>query len=221
MLMRLLGAILALGLFTGTALAVPVNLLTNGSFEEDPGTPGLANGSNFGDNWDIWASLPGWNSANAAGIEVQTSGTVGLTPQDGRAYIELDTARNSVIEQYVDVAPGRYMLSFWYSPRVQGDTRTNIITYGIGSTLFGSVTGPAGPFQVGTWTQVVGYFDIDLPGQTLLRFSAEGTSDGFGGYLDNVVVAAVPLPAAGLLLLAALGVLRLLPSRRRQLAGTV
>lgn len=207
--------------------------VVNGSFEADAGVAldgqafsSLASG--FGSNsWSVFSSLPGWTTVSGAGIEIQTSNTLGtINPQDGQHYVELDSNNNSAMQQTINFAStGRYLLSFFFSPR-DGDAGSNIIDYSlvgaaspVVNLLAGSVTGPAsGPpaTAVGLWTQITAEFVVTQAGNYNLKFAASGTNNSLGGFVDNVSIAAVPLPAGGLLLIGALG--GLVALRRRMSA---
>ena len=195
---------LALGI-TGAAHAA---IVTNGSFEDAPGFPFNSEG------WGI-GSLPGWTNTEG-GIEVQTQLTLNLQPDDGLNYIELDGTRNYEISQLVSLLVGDYNLSFAYSPRQQ-DLGTNGIAFSVGSLLNSSVTGPnvLNMTSVGEWTLFTYRFTVANAGSYTLAFSGLPVSDSFGGLLDNVAIAAVPVPAAGLLLIGALGGLAVLRRRRK------
>jgi hypothetical protein len=209
------------------SLAQAATLVQNGDFEVDPapGSAGLRNGVLFGNlttsgpGWDIYSALPGWSATGGAGIEVQTDKAVGQTDAlFGEHYVELDSNNNSSMRQTVSLTAGRYLLSFWYSPRaLQGNAQaqTNGVSYAI-ANLAGNVTGPGGlnGTTVGNWTEITGFFDVGADSTYNLDFAAVGTSDSYGGFIDNVSVAAVPVPAAGLLLVGALGGLAALRRRR-------
>jgi hypothetical protein len=208
------------------ALAVPAGastIVVNGSFETGvPGdVAGSYNGNNYGampgfGGWDIWDDLNGWQSVDGApGIEAQTSGTLGFAAQDGDYYLELDTTSNSVMQQIVNLVAGAYKLSFWYAPRI-GDTSTDGIGYTLGRLAAGSVNASVGD-TVNGWSHIVAEFTVQTAGAYALTFAAEGRSDGLGGLIDNVSIdgiAAVPVPAAGFLLLGGLGALGALKRRR-------
>jgi hypothetical protein len=113
---------------------------------------------------------------------------------------------------------GRYVLSFYFSPR-DGNPSSNGIAYSIsGGLLSGSITGPgSGPpvTAVGSWTQILAEFIVTTAGSYNLVFAASPTDAGsVGGLIDNVSIAAVPVPAGGLLLLGALGGLAALRRRK-------
>lgn len=212
-------------------------IVVNGSFEQGTGT-GTANNTAFGNlgqpgssSWDIYkgTNVTGW-TAGTSGIEIQTdntlpgSGGANVNAQDGENYVELDTTRNSSMSQTVFLSGGTYILSFFYSPRVnttEVSPTTNAITAGLlgtGGPLFSLLAdGPSGSVPYGQWTEfnyqftaAQGYYD--------LFFRADGQSNSYGGLLDNVSITAVPVPAAGLLLLGAIGGLGLV-RRRKTAAG--
>ena len=216
-----LAALLA-GIASGSVVQA-ATIVQNGSFELSPGITGLK-GRSFNTlatsapGWDIFASLPGWTKLTGDGIEIQADAAVGQTDAlFGEHYVELDSNNNSSMRQTLSLDPGRYLLSFWYSPRaLEGrSSETNGIGYSV-ADLVGSVTGPGGALgtTVGTWTEITAKFFVKTAGSYNLDFKAEGKSDSFGGFVDNVSVAAVPVPAAGLLLIGALGGLALLRRRR-------
>ena len=219
-----IGAAAALVFGASAASAVTV---VNGSFEDGAGyvaTDGqlfetLATGTG-NSSWSVFTSLPGWTVVSGAGIEIQTAGTaVPVDPQDGQHHVELDSNNNSSILQSINfTSTGSYILSFWYSPR-DNNVGSNIIDYSLGSLLAGTVTGPSsGPpvTAVGIWTLIEVTFVVTQTGSYDLVFAADGTSNSLGGFIDNVSIAAIPVPAGGLLLLGALAGLAGL--RRRKTA---
>ncbi len=200
------------------ATATPI--LINGSFEETP----TVNGALFdslatpGDaSWAVFSTLPGWTAipTDGPGIEVQTDETLGsIDAQDGAHYVELDSTANATIRQTVFLAAGTYDLSFWYSPRLS-NANTNGMTYSIAG-LFGSLAGPGiNPVTaVGQWTQIVAQFVVGVSGNYDLDFAATTENDSYGALIDNAVISAVPVPAAGGLLLFGLGGLAALRRRK-------
>jgi hypothetical protein len=209
--------------------ATASTIVTNGSFESGvPGnTRGLSNNAFFGNlnstgpSWDRWKNLNGWRTVVGSGIEVQSNRTLStIDAQAGTKYVELDSTRNSGMAQTIALGIGSYMLSFWYSPRTS-DPKTNGIEFSLGNAL-GYLTGgyatagtPA-TAVVGRWTKIWRIFDVKTAGNYDLRFTATGLSDSYGGLLDSVDVAKVPLPAAGFGLMAALGGLAALRRRRQK-----
>lgn len=221
-------ALTLVALLASASIVSAATIVQNGSFENAPaaGTKGL-NGRLFSTlatsspGWDIFTSLPGWTRTGGAGIEIQADRAVGLTDAlFGEHYVELDSNNNSGMRQTLSLGVGRHLLSFWFSPRElrQNTTaETNGITYAIGN-LAGTVSGPGGlsGTAVGTWTEITGLFKVKTAGNHDLNFTAVGTSDSYGGFIDNVSVtpSPVPLPAAGLLLAAAIGGIAVLRRRK-------
>jgi hypothetical protein len=203
---------LSLATLAGSAQAATV---VNGSFERHPRVG----------NWAVFDTIPGWRTVDGNGIEIQTNRTLGqIDAQHGRSYVELDSHpndgnSNSTMRQSIAFDVGRYLLSFYYSPRTH-DAGSNGIAYSIGTDLMnllsGSITGPGRDTAVGQWTRVTGLFDVTKAGTYNLDFAATGRAETYGGLIDNVAISPVPVPAGGVLLLTALGGLAL--ARRRQRA---
>ncbi len=203
------------------AATIPI---TNFSFEGGTtGRPfGMVNGARFsqlnvsGPSWDVYSALRGWKTASGLGIEVQSDRTLSnIDAQDGDHYIELDGLGNSSISQKLNLSAGSYVLSFWYSPRTTLNI-TNTIGYSLGSIVSGQVTHGTGGASVGVWTEVRTTFTVLSGANYDLTFAALGTSDGIGGFIDNVTLETVPVPAAGLGLLTGLFLLGGLRSRQRR-----
>ena len=198
-------------LAAGTALAAPAvqaNLLLNGSFEQAPAGNGDTHGNSFASlpagtgnaSWDTWTSLPGWAAVQPNGaIEIQTKNTVGVTPQDGQYYVELDshpTARaNSSMTQKFNAGGGTGTLSYYYRPRTSTSGENGIRVY-LNDLLVSTADGPPAP-PFGVWTLIT-IANLALEdGANELRFEAFGTNATYGGFIDNVVL--TPIPGAALL----------------------
>jgi hypothetical protein len=156
------------------------------------------------------ASAGGWTGARG-GIEVQTNNVAGRA-FSGRNLVELDTNANSAM--WLDLAPGRYTVSYWYSPRPNVAAGSNIITLSAGDQLLDTVSGSGGPQT--KWVQRL--VDFRTRGDRL-TFAAAGRSDSFGGYLDDITIsrAAVPELATWAMLVIGFGMIGY-AARRRQRA---
>lgn len=162
-------------------LPAHANLLIDGGFEQ----PALRHGS-----YATLTSIPGW--IGAPNIEVQNH--VAGSPYEGNQFVELDTNANSSMSQDLTTIAGVvYKIHFAYSPRPGVSALSNGISASWNDSLFAMVALSGIGLNATAWT---GYdFTTVATGPTSrLMFSAFGTSDGLGGYLDDVRVTAVPEP---------------------------
>lgn len=98
-------------------------------------------------------------------------------------------------------------------------------TYELSYLLFGSLRGTTESVTIsmGSWSEVVSLASADILSVSGLRFTTSGGAlsfqnsggDNIGAVLSSVTLAAVPLPAGGLLLLGALGGIAVLRRRRK------
>lgn len=219
--------------------ASAATLVNNGSFEMDADLKGTTNKIEFSKliasdkGWDTYSALPGWTSVGRKStIEVHTDkGAREVDAQFGETYVELDGKSSQAIRQTLKLKLGSYELSFFFSPAKDAggdEDEKNANKQGIGysiADLSGTIRNEDG--TVGKWTEVTAIFDILQDGDYDLDFASSSSSDKYRGFIDNVAVnaiqsktpevAPVPVPAAGLLLVAALGGLALL---RRRLAAS-
>lgn len=176
------------------AASAHANILVNGSFEN----PGQGNGS-----WAIYSSIPGWAASNS-GVEVRNN--VAGTAYAGSNFVELDTFSNSWIEQSLSTTLNQtFKLKFAYSPRTGVSSTSNPIDVYWNGNLVGSYTGN-GSGGGNVWS-IKNLTLLGNGGVSTLRFAASGTSDGYGGSLDDVQLNAVPEPTSLALFAAALMVL--------------
>jgi hypothetical protein len=164
----------------------------------------------------VLPTVEGWTAVAGAGIEVQNN-AAGL-PYSQNNLVELDSHNNSTMERFI-ATPGTYLLSFYYSPRPNVPASSNGIDVMVGGTSIFNVTGAGAgntvwtPYQLFITTTVV---------NTSLRFSAIGTSNSLGGYLDDIrLVSAVPEPATWAMMLLGFGGIGFAMRRRRTTTGRV
>lgn len=160
-------------------------------------TPALAVSNFFTDfdsvsvtpgNYIIVPTLEGWTATSGPGIEIQNSAAG--APFSSPNLVELDSDRNSEMSRSIDA--GVYTLSYWFSPRPNQPAGTNGIRYTIDGVTTGSVTGIGGSNTA--WALQTVNFTAFAP--TMLRFSAIGTSDSLGGYVDSIRLVGAPVPEA-------------------------
>lgn len=192
-------------LLAAAALAIAAsgaqaNLVTNGSFEADLQGAG---------SWHIYPSLTGWTGI--PNIELRNN--VAGTAQDGVNFVELDGNFNSAMSQNIS-GNGLYELSFWYSARPHVAAGSNGLEFSFGSLSGSVLLGVAGG-AVNHWQHYTG--QVYLSGPTLLKFTAVGRSDSYGGSLDNISVTAVPEPETYAMLLAGLGLMGTIARRRKNI----
>jgi hypothetical protein len=110
-----------------------------------------------------------------------------------------------------------YTLSFWYSPRPGvADTSNGIDVYWNGSLLNYTTITATNTSSSTFWTEYTfSFYGTDLA-ETSLMFSAVGTSDSYGGYLDNVSLTASPVPEPATMLLFGVGLAGLAGTQLRR-----
>lgn len=200
------------GLAVTAGAASAASLVQNGSFEDVAGLAG--GGTNYG-SYGVYNTIPGWtrSAGSSSGIELQNNATLPTTDaQDGNWYVELDSFSNSSMYQDINFTKaGRYVLSFFYAPRtsIAGD---NGIDFDMGGLVWGAIDDvfPA------SWREVRRGFDVATAGTLRLTFRATGLNTSYGGFVDNVSVAPVPLPASALLLMGGVAGLGGVAARRRR-----
>jgi hypothetical protein len=174
-----------LALFAGLASNASADIVTNGGFDD----PVIPSGT-----FSYLPSIPGRTLASGPAIEIQNH--VAGTPFAGQQFVELDSSANSSMYQDLTTVAGQaYTLSFAYSPRPGVAESSN----GIDVQWNGSDLGIIKQTGIGHADTVWGVRTFSLVATsslTRLQFSAVGTSDSFGGYIDAVSVNAVPEPSS-------------------------
>jgi hypothetical protein len=198
-------SILVLLLAIGNAHA---NLIVDGSFEDAK----VASGT-----YKTLYSLSGW-VVGSNGIELRDN--LAGTAESGANFAELDTTANSWISQTVSTVVGQaYELTFYAAARsgVAASSSGILATISSGKTSASQAVVLDGMSSIVTWTKYTLDF-IAAASTTTVRFAATGTSDSYGGSLDNVALVPVPEPSDWSMLLAGLGLLGWV-SRRKAPSG--
>ncbi len=176
----------------GTASA---NVVFYDNFDSYNGGAGQTNFSNFGGTWTV------------------KNGTVDLIGnglhdflQGNGLYIDLDGSSydaGEFVSKTLNLAPGSYELRFDLAGnhRNSTDSATATVTVGIASVSANYTLVSSAPFQ-----QMVIPFTVSGIDPVTLSFQAQ-SNDNIGLLLDNVEVAAVPLPAASWAGLGLIGIL--------------
>jgi len=178
------------------------NLLVNGSFEADAQAAGT---------WNIYPSLTGWTGLN----NIELRNNVAGQASDGVNFVELDTNSNNSMYQSINTVLGQvYTLSFDYSGREGVAANSNPIKAFWGDEFLAQAKASGVGKSGNNWTTLT--FDvIGTGGIVNLKFSAVGTSDSFGGSLDNVILTAVPEPSTYGMMLAGLALIGFTAGRRK------
>lgn len=193
-----IGALLATPMFASANM----ELVTNGSFEADFQSNGT---------WNIYKNLTGWTGAP----NVELRNNIAGTAFDGANFIELDTYSNSSISQVLIGSPGLYQLSFWYSAR-PGTGSTNDLSFTLDGSAPVTVLNGVSGSNHHNWQNYSTIFNFD--GNGLLKFSAVGKSDSYGGSLDMIsFTSAVPEPEMYAMILVGLSLLGFVTRNRRNI----
>lgn len=181
------------------------NLVVDGGFED----PSVGNGA-----FATFTSIPGWTGA--ATIEVQDH--IAGTPFAGNNLVELDTNANSAMFQDIATVAGQtYEITFEYSPRPGIAASSNGIEFLWNGVVIDTIAQSGVNVPDTVWTKFT-FDEIATGPLSRIGFAATGTSDSYGGYLDNVTAnAAVTVPEPGMWSLFGAGfVLAVVKRRRRQ-----
>ncbi len=153
---------------------------------------------------DIYATTRVW-TAGPGGLEVKGTGSDGITSFSGKHHLELDTTANSSMSTLVNLVKGQqYRLRFRYRSVVEPGFLG--IPTNVGGGFRARVEGPGfstGNFTVGdtgNWTEANFAFTYNgtTSGEAKLTFEANGTSDGTGSALDDVVLETTDIEQASI-----------------------
>ena len=209
---------------------VNASLVTNGSFEELTFSDSSTSiGTVFNTDlhafetkyraWDVFYSLPGWDTTYGNGIELQKN--VVTRSQDGSHHVELDShprgASNAVMTQTIsDLTVGNnYLLNFYYKPRTNNtnDNGINVFWYDAAVDfdlgMIPAYVADSTRKLTSEWAlQSVSF--IAKAQAMNLSFASFGRQNTLGGLIDNVSlvnVTDVPEPPVILLFLTVITVL--------------
>lgn len=158
-----------------TSAFAQTNLIVNGSFEQPVVSPG---------GFIVVGSIPGWTTTFGSGIEVENN-AVGPA-FDGSQLVEMDSNDNSGMQQLVPTVAGRsYTLSVEYSPRPGVDVSSSGIEVRINGSVIDTIARNGIGLSTTSWTKF-SYQVVATSSSTAVEFRAAGTSDGVGGFIDDV-----------------------------------
>lgn len=187
---------------SGVALAAPL-------FFDDFNADAQGLGLTFLTNW----------TATPGDVDVIGTGSFDFYPGNGN-YIDLNGYNNATLttNSALSFVLGQtYEISFNFGYNMGSGPSNEQLSFGLGSTTLGTlnsaILATANP-NFGTWTYI--FTASSSFSATLFFADLNATPDDNGGpVIDNVSVAAVPLPAGAPLLLAGLAGLGLLKRRRK------
>jgi MYXO-CTERM domain-containing protein len=165
------------GLFACAAASAfaQTNLIVNGSFEQPVVSPG---------GFIVVGSIAGWTTIFGSGIEVENN-AVGPAFA-GSQLVEMDSNDNSGMQQLVPTIAGRsYTLSVEYSPRPGVDIGSSGIEVRINGIIIDTIARNGIGLSTTSWTKF-SYPVVATGSSTAVEFRATGTSDGVGGFIDDV-----------------------------------
>lgn len=133
----------------------------------------------------------------------------------GSYSIDLDGNSPGTISQGLDLAAGSYQLGFWMAGNPDGGDATKSVQVTVGGsvqTFTFSTTGHSKDSMGYTFETLA----FSTPGATTLTFQSLDASGPYGAAIGGVSVSAVPEPASMALLLAGLGMVGAMASRRNR-----
>ena len=174
-----------------------VSAFSNGGFE----TPAVSNSQGWdvyadGTSGLVWHVESGLNSpvGLAPTLELQKQAAIGLVPDEGLQYAELDSYGNVNITQLISTTTGKtYKISFAQACRSDGGENPSLLGVYWGDTYLGQTSCT----QTKTWVDHSYSPTASSTGQVKLMFVDEGASNQIGVLLDNVMVEEennVPVP---------------------------
>jgi hypothetical protein len=171
----LIPAAIAIVIGSGALLFGQRNLIINGDFENPP-----IGAKSF----RVVKALEGWRVDPLAEVEIQRNFNDEGKAKHGEQHVELDGYRNSTISQTAATEPdGRYILSFWYSPRPGQPEQTNGVEVRFNDRIIATLSREGAGNT--SWQRF--RYEVTASGKSsTITFRGIGTSDGVGGLLDSV-----------------------------------
>ena len=221
--------VLSVALIASSSIA-HASLITNGSFEQtafinQPTAVGLVFNTDLqayqtkNSAWDVFYTLPGWETTYGKGIELQKN--VVTSSQNGSHHVELDSAvnglSNSVMTQTLQslTVGANYQLEFFYKPRTKviNDNGIHVFWYDANTdfdfdmkpVLISDSTAGLMP----TWSKQTVSFTAQAQSMNL-SFASVGKENTLGGLIDNVSLTqttSVPEPSTFIFLFTAIALL--------------
>jgi hypothetical protein len=159
--------------------------------------------------------VPGWSTGAGGLIEIGRWAAYGVTGQSGLNVLELDSDRNSMVSQTVNLAAGQHGVHFLAGRRLYDMDATPADTCDFQVLWNGIVVGSFRP-ESPDMTRLSVVVDA-VEGANTLSFLGSGTSDMKGALIDDVGMYPVPEPGS----LAALGLGLAAIARRRRASSAL
>ena len=209
--------------FASALLASTLTILFSGSSQSATVVNGSFEDNNFGGadfitlNTGDSTSLAGWTVSQGSVDLISTY----WAPQDGDFSIDMNGNEPGILTgSIVDLVVGKvYQLSFWMAGNTDDPNPINAIkllgVFVANYNLLYSFDTTGKTHENPGWIEIKHRFVAENTIEALNFTFGPNAIGPYGPAIDNVSVAAVPLPAAAPLLLAALGGLGLMRRRRR------
>ena len=197
--MRIAALTMAGALALGTAGAAGASVVFSDTFNYGSTTVLNAGSSVFGGNWTI---------SNGTVDYLAQGSSFGSLCTTASHCVDLDgsTKKSGLFATAMTFGPGKYLVSFSMTGSGRGSTETGTVTLGSGSYSY----------NLRSADTLQGLFLATVTGAPVSLAFQNAGGDNVGAILQSVSVSAVPVPAAGVMLLAGLGALGALRRKRAQ-----